>query len=66
MSSHLKKNPGDDNELGASQFVIIFYIWGKKPKDDDQASLTHCHLLHLKKKEKDDNKPGRLTIIYYV
>jgi hypothetical protein len=26
MSSHLKKNLGDDNELGASQLVIIFSI----------------------------------------
>jgi len=27
VSSHLKKNLGDDNEPGASQFIIIFCIF---------------------------------------
>jgi hypothetical protein len=30
----LKKNPRDDNELGASQLVVISCIWGKKPNDN--------------------------------
>jgi hypothetical protein len=40
MSSHLKKNLGDDNEPGASHLVIIFSIWGKKPRDNDKLGGT--------------------------
>jgi len=58
MSSHLRKNPRDDNEPRASQLIVIFSIWGKKPKDDDElggllwSSSTH------EKKLWNDNKPS--------
>jgi len=35
MSSHLKKNLGDDNEPGASQLVVIFCIFLGVADDDE-------------------------------
>ncbi len=65
VSSHLKKNLGDDNKPKASQLVVIFYIWGKKPRDNDKpgGSLSSST---PEKKTKKWRRASWLTIICYT
>jgi len=63
VSSHLRKNPKDDNELGASQLVIIFCIEGKN-QEMMMSREACCCLLHLRKKLRNDDEPlGSLSSV---
>jgi len=48
-----------DDDKPRSQFVIIFYKWGKKIKKTTTSLLAHCRVLQVKKKKlKDDDEVG--------
>ncbi len=59
MNSHLRKNPRDDNELKASQLIVIFSIWGKKPRDNNELKASQLIVIFSiwGKKPRDNNEP---------
>ncbi len=57
MSSHLKKNPGDDNESRASQLVVIFYIFLGVANDSEPLWLVVISLIFFSSVTDDDEPP---------
>jgi hypothetical protein len=60
-----EKNLGDDNKSKASQLVVIFSIWGKKPKDDNEPGGSSSSSTP-KKITKKWQQASRLVAIYYT
>ncbi len=59
VSSHLKKNPRDDNEPGAFRLIIICYTWKKnKEMTTSQGGLPSFAKLEKKNKEMTTSQEG--------
>ncbi len=66
VNSHLRKNPWNDNKVGASRFIIICHTWEKKQRNDDELRTFIVIYYTWKKKQRNDDKLGRFAVIYYT
>ncbi len=66
MSSHLKKNLGDDNESGASQFVVIFCIFLGVADDDEPPWLVVIFLFFFPLSVVDDGSVHCHLFVFFL